>query len=343
MLVVERSIIQVGSSALAITLPASWARMHGLKPRDKVEVEVMADGSLRVTPQKKMGRGYLSRTIRVGVEMDRGSIVREVVASYLAGFARIKIEYSSQSYPKVKGLRRLLEEVMLGLTLVDEGAGYMEFYVTVDPGSMDFWDAVSKAYHATLAMLRDTIGAVERGDAETLESIPERDTLVDRLYLYSMRKMNMALLGLEPFNSLGLSSLAEAPSMVMAVKSIERVADHTTIIASNSLALLKKGRGMAPEVLDMVKEAFSAFETSGKALLGRSRRAAERVAEVIDRYPGKRFPSLSAGELEEALILDSARRILGYSLDIAESVLDLESVREAAKASMQIDSGDQAR
>ncbi len=68
--------------------------------------------------------------------------------------------------------------------------------------------------------------------------------------------------------------------------------------------------------------------------MGRSRRAAERVAEIIDRYPGKRFPSPAASELEEALILDSARRILGYSLDIAETVLDLESVRDAAEASM---------
>lgn len=325
----ERSIIQVGDSALAITLPSWWTRAHGLKPRMKVAVEVMADGSLRITPRREGRREPLTGVVRVSGDRAEGSIVREVVASYLAGFTRIRVEYEERAYNKIMGLRRVLEDVMLGLTLVEEGPGYMEYYVTVDPGSIGFWEAVEKAFKATLSMLRITIDSAERGDTASLRTVPDRDTLVDRLYLYANRKVNMVLLGLESFQSLGLVSLAEIPSLVMAVKSIERVADHTVLIARNSESILTSGGSLPGPVVDMVKKAYVAFETSGRALLGRSKKAAEEVSKIIDKYPGRIIPTPEVQLPEATLIVDSARRILGYSLDIAETVFDLNGVRNA--------------
>ncbi|WP_460125811.1 PhoU domain-containing protein [Stetteria hydrogenophila] len=325
----ERSVIQVGDSALAVTLPSWWARLHGLRARMKVGVEVMADGSLRIVPKGAGAKGPLSRVIRVGEEASEGSVVREVVASYLAGFTRIRVEYPPSLYRRISSLRPVLEETMLGFTLVEEGLGYMEFYVTVDPGFISFWEAVGRAFKATLSMLRDAINAAELGSVESLKGIPERDVLVDRLYLYAGRMVNRVLLGLEPFQTLGLRSLAEAPFLVMAVKSIERVADHTALIAENSARLLSAGRGIPGEVLSMVKESCKAFETSGRALISMSRKAAEKAAEIIDKYQARGMPGATSPLPEAALIIDSARRILAYSLDIAEIVIDLESIRQA--------------
>lgn len=325
----ERSIIQVGDSALAITLPSWWARANGLKPRMRLTLEVMADGSLRVTPRREKARGHLISLIKVSGKRAEGSIVREVVASYLAGFTRIRIEYEHEAYNRILGLRRILEDVMLGLALVEEGAGYMEYYVTVDTGTIGFWEAVDKAFKATLSMMRITIDSARRRDVEALRAIPDRDTLVDRLYLYASRKINMVLLGLEPFQSLGLVALAEAPTLAMAVKSIERVADHTVLIARNTASILTGGKQIPEGVLEMVNNSYRVFETSGKALLGRSKRAADEVAEIIDKYPSRVIPSPTTSIPEAALIIDSARRILGYSLDLAEIVFDLNSVRLA--------------
>ncbi|MET1129156.1 MAG: PhoU domain-containing protein, partial [Thermoproteota archaeon] len=265
--------------------------------------------------------------------------IRDIIASYLAGFSRIRVEYLPEMHPGFRDLKRLLEEIMLGLILVEEGSNYMEFYVAVDPSSIGFWEAVGKAYHATLSMLGDAIELAQRGDAGGLRSIPERDTLVDRLYLYASRNANMVLLGLEHFHTLGLATLAEIPLLVMAVKSIERVADHTSIIAVNAASLVERGEKVPPEALDILKEARAAFETAGRALLDRSREAAERVAEIIDRYPARRVPAQPAGGAEVALLADSARRIIGYSLDIAEIVIDLESVRRASESSTELESG----
>lgn len=329
--VTERSIIQVGDSALAITLPSWWVKAHGLRPRMKLGVEVMADGSLRISPRRERISDQLTSVIHVGDQRAEGSIVREVVASYLAGFTRIRIEYTHDSYNRVVGLRRILEDVMLGLTLVEEGTGYMEYYVTVDPGSIGFWEAVGKAFKATLSMLRITIDSAERKDIESIRGVPERDTLVDRLYLYASRKVNMVLLGLESFQTLGLATLAEVPSLVIAIKSIERVADHTVLIARNTESLLTTGKSLPESVLSMVKKAYKVFETAGRALLGRSKKAADEVAEIIDRYPSRMIPTPRSPLPEATLIVDSARRILGYSLDIAEVVFDLNSVRQAMK------------
>ena len=327
----ERSVIQVGESALAVTLPSWWARLHGLKPRMKVLVEVLADGSLRISPRAER-REPLTRVVKVSEAQAEGSIVREVVASYLAGFGRIRIEYPPQAYPRLRRVKKLLEEVMLGLTLMEEGYGYMVYYVAVDHGSIGFREAIERAYRAALLMLGDTIEAAEAGDLEVLRGIPERDVLVDRLYLYASRKANMVLLGLESFQALGLSTLAEVSSLIMAVKSIERVADHTVLIARNAASLVERGEGLPPQVAQLLREAYEAFRVAGRALIDRSRRAAEEVANLIDRLPG-RAPQLPAGGPPEVtLIVDSARRILGYSLDIAEIVIDLESVREAMEA-----------
>jgi fumarylacetoacetate (FAA) hydrolase family protein len=50
-------------------------------------------------------------------------------------------------------------------------------------------------------------------------------------------------------------------------------------------------------------------------------------------YPARRIPTPASPLPEATLIIDSARRILGYSLDIAETVIDLESVRQAMELS----------
>lgn len=325
----ERSVIQVGESALAVTLPSWWAKIHGIKPKTRVGVEVMADGSLKIIPRTSPSMGELSKVIRVPSSLSERGIIREVIASYLAGFTRIKVEYPPDAYSKISNVKKVLEEAALGLTLLEEGYGYMEYYIVVNVNSMDVWESIRRAYRVTLSMLKDTVDSLRTGSADVLREIPERDTIVDRLYLYFSRKVNMVLLGLEPFQTLSLKSFAEVPSLVRAVKSIERIADHTVLVSLNSYSLVRAGSRVPEDVLRLIEGAYQAFETSGKALLSRDKETANTVAEIIDRQLGERaFTSTGLG-LELKLILDSIRRILSYSLDIAEIVIDLEGVREA--------------
>jgi phosphate uptake regulator len=327
----ERSIIQIGDSALAITLPSWWVRANNLKSKMKITIETLPDGSLKLIPIKPVNKVSLEKTIKVSEKQDKGSIVREVVASYLSGFLKIKIEYPYKAYEKIRKLKSLLEKLMLGLTLVEEGNGCIEYYVAVDISSIDFKDAIFKAYKTTLSMMRTTLDGIKKNDVNLLAEVPERDTIVDKLYLYTNRKANMVLLGLESFDSLGLTTVAEVPSLLIAVKSIERVADHITLISTNSLKILENREKLDNDIIKLIEQAGKAFEISGKALTGLSKKVAEDIAEIIDSYPVKNQVTQNHLKPELPLIIDSTRRILGYSLDIAEAVIDLEYIRNAAK------------
>lgn len=52
--VTTRSLVRMGDGGLVITIPKSWAEYYKLKPGK--QVEVIANGELRVRPQCKSGR-----------------------------------------------------------------------------------------------------------------------------------------------------------------------------------------------------------------------------------------------------------------------------------------------
>ncbi len=316
-----RSVLLYGGRALAITLPAWWAKQFNIKPGDKLEVGVARDGSLILTPPAGI------REDRMEIEINAKNksynyLVKEIMAAYTVGFKKIRVVNSDRTV--LRKLKKLLETVVLGLSVLDESENTATFYSITDLHSIGFMEALKQEFKVANRMLKLSIEGLANREGDVLETVVETDTVVDKLYLYIARILTSTLLGEKRLEELGLISYAEIPILYLSAKSIERVADHAVIIASNGSKLAAKGRNVSRELLDALGSAADYFSRTGKALVYSGLSENQDLFKAPEELMG-----LEGLSLEEARILDSTRRIIRYSLDIAESVVELNIIRKA--------------
>ncbi len=326
-----RSVQVTGRSTYIISLPKEWARSVGISKGSTVYLEVLADGSLRISPSPSDRREQLSKVIDASRYGDVSSLIREIISHYLAGYNSIRIEYGAERKGLAERVRDIIESSILGLSVLEGTATSMTFYAVLDPSSMSLDDATSKLVADALHMLEDTLHGM-REDCDLLEGVIKQDQLVDKLYLLIAKQLTIALMNPVNVRDFGLETPAEAPHLFLAAKSVERIADHATIVARNARDLLLEGGELPDKVVESLEEAIELFREVSSALTSPDKEKAERVAKLIERVG--RGPSAWEGRYSDPrlyAIVESIGRIFGYSLDIAEAIIDVSTVREAAK------------
>ncbi len=327
-----RSVQVTGRSTYIISLPKEWARSVGIDKGSTVYLEVLADGSLRISPSPSGRREQLTKVIDASKYGDVSSLIREIISHYLAGYNSIKIEYGAERKDLAEKVREIIESSILGFSVLEGTATSMTFYAVLDPSSMSLNDATSKLVADALHMLEDTLRGMREGDNGLLEGVIRQDQLVDKLYLLVAKQLTIALMNPVNVRDFGLETPAEVPHLFLAAKSVERIADHATIVAKNTIDLLFEGGEIPPNILDSLEEAIELFRDVSSALTSPNKEKAEKVAKLIERVG--RGPSAWEGRYTDPrmyAIVESIGRIFGYSLDIAEAIIDVSTVREAAK------------
>jgi len=330
-----RRVQLVGKSTYIVSLPKEWARVMGIKPGSLITMRIDPAGFLIIEapPKKKSVR----RVAKVELSSDDiGKVIRECISAYIAGYDEIEIVFDEKYRDVAVRVRKILEEIALGLSLLEETPNSLRFYTVVDPRSMRFMDVLSRACRVANSMLTDIRGACERGEQRTLEGIIERDQLVDKLYILALKQLTGALLGEFRLSELELKTIAETLHIFIAVKSVERIADHATIIASELLRIGMKACNEGKWFLDMLKSLESLLSNACKALLKVSKEEAHRIAReaALMRVKAREARESEAlrGNVAILRIADSLDRIAGYLMDIAEATIDIETIRSVTEA-----------
>ncbi len=325
-----RKVQTVGRSTYIISIPKDWARIAGIKPGSTLKLRMDPSGSLIIESPIKERKGRKSIKIYLDPS-DIGRAIRECVSAYIAGFNEIEIQFNEENRGEAQRVRKILEEIILGLSLLEETPNSLKFYIVVDPRSMKFWDVVRRACKVANSMLSDVISTCNKMNEEILKSVIERDQLVDKLYILSLRQLTGALLGEFKLSDLELETVAETLHIFIAVKSIERIADHATIISSE---ILKVGLEKCSSIkwLELVLgDLNELLRKACKALLGFSKEEAHTIAKIAMDIRTKirdiRNQEALRGNVDLLRIIDSLERIAGYLMDVAEATIDIGTVR----------------
>src|SRR5260370_27601685 len=83
-------------------------------------------------------------------------------------------------------------------------------------------------------MLRDAVDSLKGRDPAMAEEIIRRDEEVDRFYLFIIRQLTMAVLNRSLILEIGLADPRDCLVYRVVSKSLERIADHATVIAKMS-------------------------------------------------------------------------------------------------------------
>jgi len=326
---IVRKLQLTGGSTYIISLPKLWIKEHTLKPGD--EIEILQDNHARLILNPRKKESEVRREKKISLNCDKPDInfvIREIISYYMAGYTLLSVyctKFSSEDREKIKDTIR---NRLLGAEIIDEDSNSLTIQFLVNEKELSLTKSISRAANISYNMLKDSFKALLEGDKDLSKEITDRDDDVDRFYFYIVRQLSLSveypeIIEEEKYN------LTQLVNLYSVAKSIERVSDHSVRII-DQLSIVEKLKEKelydhGVEVADFYRNSINSFNAKDKDLshdiinkefdlLSRNRILSERILNL--NYDSKKIGSM-------LIILDSIRRVIRYSIDIAEATIDL--------------------
>jgi phosphate uptake regulator len=329
-----RKVQITGGSTYIISIPKEWVDELGIDKGLDVVMELTRDNALKVYSSKYEEKPRdIIKEIYINENLLDSAIIMEVISAYLAGYTSIKLVFSPLILNRVGQIINIVRNKVVGLEVLEENENSVTLHVVVDLSSIPTKLAIENMRKTFKSMLEDFGNAIKNRNEEIFNSIIKRDDVIDKLYLYIYKQINLTLQETIKLEDLGIYNSTEAINLYTIIKSIERIADH--IVAMSTWILENINEIQIPEMLDnlitdVFKEVISVVDnigTSQKAnellkVYSRIHELIEKELELIKSLKGsKQFYEIYP-------ILDGLRRAMAYSIDIIEAQVGLNMERE---------------
>jgi phosphate uptake regulator len=166
------------------------------------------------------------------------------------------------------------------------------------------------------------------------EAVIKSDDEVDRFSLYILRNLVIATQNERILQEIGLRKPSDCLSYRVAVKSIERIADHASGIADKCVAIKDKiDKDTLHHIDSMSKRSLALITDSVEAFLRRDYSLADSIVdkandmrlvenEVLSYIDNSESSSSESQSLNIKLILEDLRRTAEHASDIAEAAMN---------------------
>ena len=328
-----RKVQLTGGSTYIISLPKEWASDVGIKPGDYVQVIPQPDQTLLLVPGEKVEEKSEALIDAVSAKSPE-EVVREFIACYLTGYDVIRLRFGKRVDEYKARLKDVMRSKLIGLETIEESTNQM--VVKCFLGYMDFpiKDALRRIHSMTFSMCLDAIRSLKNRDKSLAKDVVQRDDEIDRLYLFMVRGLKLAVQNRIIMRQMGLMSPRECLGYRLIVKSIERIADHAARIAGIilSLDLSKINSGLVKDISSIAEKSYAIYQDAVNSLykldIKQANDSIMKVKELSgleEDLAGRIFKLRLDVETITGLrlILESLKRIAEYAADIAEIVINL--------------------
>ncbi|MGC9210512.1 MAG: PhoU domain-containing protein [Acidilobus sp.] len=330
---VKRRVQLTGGSTYIISIPKEWAKLLNIEKGSEVTLELSRDGWIKVSSAKG-GRRREQRSIEISLRdgLSDAAISMQIIAAYLAGYDTIKVKFNPTLADLAERVVSMVRSKVVGLELLEESDSHMTLRAVVDLTSISAESALDnlvKVVKGMLADVNDVITGVK--GREVLEAVVRRDDIVDKLYLYIFKQLNLALQGLMSPNELGMNDLAEVIAIYTMVKSLERIADQVVSIAQ-WLEDLSPGVTLSDEIKDLFTSVHKALDNALNLVKAPQREKVLELYESLHSQTAKLMQTYVSQRLRGCAgdcypLFDGLRRILAQGIDLLEALMGLESLR----------------
>ena len=347
-----RKVQSTGRGSYIISLPKDWVQDTGLKKGSEIDFNLQPDSSLTLVPRKlrekyeetkgeKLKEYYINAEPE---EEDLHSTLRMIKALYVISADVIRVHFKGvKDAAKCKNeVRNFARNNLLGAEIIDETPDEITLQILIKHSDFPIEKAVRRMAIVALSANREAIEAWKNRSQSIFQSVINAHNDVNRLGHYIVRQLKF---GIEHnlFRELSFKTPKEFLLYRIIVNNIKNIGEDAVNIV-NSLATLQKQiddqlifiREPADEevylqMLNFNAEAHRLFEESTKAMFKRAYNDAEKIItkrgsfyplenELIRLMSSKKLdPNIAA---IFRLIMDSSRRILDYSQNVAELTLN---------------------
>src|ERR671924_1986526 len=336
-----RKVQFTGNSTFVLSLPKRWIEEMHLKAGDQVALIRELDNSLSILPFISGLRESVNEVTAIVLPDDNSSTLkRKVVSMYLAGYNIIHLKLKSgRINPALRdAVREVVRRNLVGTEMVAEASDNLTLQVLLSLPELSVNTAIRRMYLIASSMHKDAMSAFAELNRELANEVIKSDDEVDRFSLYVLRNLMMAIQNGRALREMGLKNPSDCLSYRVAVKSIERVADHACGIADKAIKLKDRlPKDSLQKVEKMSHLALAVLDNSVEALLRRDYQLADKTVDSVEHIRPLEDDATAAVEKDRIhdaanvkLALENIRRTAEYASDIAEAAMN-ETIDEVVE------------
>jgi len=184
-------------------------------------------------------------------------------------------------------------------------------------------------YCSVNSMHKDAVTAFEEGAENLARDVIDRDLDVDRLYLMVVKQYNLILKDRKIGEKIGVD-VFEGVNLMLAARLIERIGDHAEKIARTSLLLDEcESKSIINDLKQLSDRVILILDKAVESLFKQDMHEANLVidegAQLVEKCERLKPGGKAQGcvSLHENTVLDSIMRTAMYSIDIAETAINM--------------------
>lgn len=325
-----RKVYVSGGSTYVISLPKKWVKKTDLKAGDSLVVT--EQGSSLLVGASISEKKSATKEVRISQMMSADALERIIIALYLVGYDTIRVRLDRKDHlPYRKSIRKMLD-YLIGIEILEDTNDSMTLEIMVDYRRMTTMQILQRMYSINRSMLLDLGKALKTGDIGLAKDVMVREREIDRLYFLVVRQLKGAVEYPQVAEKLGIERQRDCLGYRIAVKVLERIADHIENIAKNYIQLLEVQKSVSlDDFVRLNNSLVTIFEKSMNALFTRDLEKAENIfmelKDIRKAHTDLSGELLQPGNVQSAILqktmLDSFGRIASYSGDIAEIAINM--------------------
>jgi phosphate uptake regulator len=175
----KRKVIQLAGKTFVISLPSKWAKMHGVKKGDELEIEeqgsklTVKTDTLKAPAKKELDCDRLEMLTR-----------RSLLRQYHEGTDEIQVNFSNPQ--KIKDIKEYLNE-LIGYEIVKQGNNYAIISDVTGQKQQDFNQIMRRLFLLLKGIMEDTLTAFRQNDREALKTLVFRDEEINKFTHFCLR------------------------------------------------------------------------------------------------------------------------------------------------------------
>jgi len=222
-----RKVQTLGKSSYLISLPKSWVEECGIKKGDKLAIQVVSDGVLKISYPPHGEDSQREEPEVVVDDLDKEELEAVIIGNYVMGVDSFKVVTPKESLTtsQRKTIRDSLNK-LLGFRVISESANSIKIKNILAPYDLDVREEVKRLGLLASFMFKDLIQSLKEKNLDAANEIIEQDNEIDRSYLTMRRLLMVASSNAVVARKIGVKGSALCIAWSIILKRIESVADY---------------------------------------------------------------------------------------------------------------------
>jgi len=224
-----RKVQRLGPSTLAMTLPAEWAKEHGVNKGDEVSLRMGGKGTLTVLPESVSTEE--SEAVINADGLDAQSLERAIVAQYVLGRRVIHVRSEGTLDSEHINAVYKAETQLMGLGVIEETPSDISIRCSVDPEDFTLDNLLERLENTGSTMRGEAVKALAHGNPDLAQRALNRERQANKIFVLLLRLIFTAYQNPNLARAVGLEEGFPLIGYRSVAKNLELTADNAEDIA----------------------------------------------------------------------------------------------------------------